>query len=411
MQKIPHIKRCLYETNNKRDFHNHINRKIPCNPNRLHNSIKKEKPIFCKICNKDFASEYSLLRHNKTYHIEINGDNNKQLINGNNNEQNNNNIEGNSNKQINTEINGNKNNNIQYDIQYDIQNQYNGPQINNSIIIQPIINIHPYEYNDINDLTLFEQYLSLTSRESPHSALLDNLNLDPNKSSYHNIHVGNPDKNIMKVHNGNKWIKEIMKIALGNIIDSKTVLIKMIFNKFRFFLNNKALYYIPRYYHYYGFRQHTQTYKNLMNYIKVYIHNNQNMDKKIDKNIPIDRNDKIFWALCKKFDWSEVEELITKMEELNIDFNDDLDKIKKQIISVQDKYKLKNFFKKFLKRIDYLIEDYKNNENSDSSYDENNSSSDSSFETSSKDSKNNDYSDSDTKNNDYSDSDSKNNDY
>ena len=43
-----------------------------------------------------------------------------------------------------------------------------------------------------------------------------------------------------------------------------------------------------------------------MNYIKVYIHNNQNMDKKIDKNIPLDRNNKIFWALSKKFNWPEV---------------------------------------------------------------------------------------------------------
>ena len=152
----------------------------------------------------------------------------------------------------------------------------------------------------------------------------------------------------------------------------------MIFNKFRFFLNNKALYHIPRYYYYYGFKQHTQMYKNLMNYIKVHIHNNRYMDKKIDKNIPSDRNDKIFWALSKNFDWPEIEELIIKMEEFNIDFNDDLDKIKKQIISIQDKYKLKNFFKKFLKRIDNLIEDFKNNENSDlSSNDDNISSSDS----------------------------------
>ena len=328
--------------------------------------------------------------------MEINGDNNKQLINGNDNEQNNNNIEGNNNKQINTDINGNGNNNTQYDIQTQNNNIETQNIINNPIIIQPIINIHPYEYNNINDLTLFEQYLSLTSKESPHSALLDNLNLDPNKPLYHNIHIGNPDKTIMKVHNGEKWIKEIMKIALGNIIDSKTVLIKMIFNKFRFFLNNKALYHIPRYYHYYGFRQHTQTYKNLMNYIKLYIHNNQNMDKKIDKNIPFDRNNKIYWALSKKFNWPEVEELIIKMEELNIDFNEDLDKIKKQIQNVQDKNKLKRFFKKFLERLDYLIEDYKNNENSDSSsYDENNSSSESSRESSLKDSKNNNY-DSDT---------------
>lgn len=362
--------KCNYQTNNKTHFNDHLNRKISCNINKQHKLIKNNNVHYCKMCNQYFSRKDSLTRHNKTYHNTGNENIINPKIVGSNNNLTQNNIETQNNAHDIKTLN-----NIQTQNNIETQNIINN---NGTIIIQPIINIHPYEYNDINDLTLFEQYLSLTSKESPHSALLDNLNLDPNKPSYHNIYIGNPDKNIIKVHNGDKWIKEIMKIALSNIIDSKTILIKMIFNKFRFFLNNKALYHIPRYYYYYGFKQHTQTYKNLMNYIKVHIHNNRYMDKKIDKNIPSDRNDKIFWALSKKFDWPEIEELIIKMEEFNIDFNDDLDKIKKQIIIIQDKYKLKNFFKKFLKRIDHLIEDFKNNENSDlSSNDDNISSSDS----------------------------------
>ena len=40
---------------------------------------------------------------------------------------------------------------------------------------------------DIDDLTIHEQYLVLTSKVSPYIALLDNLNFNPDKKKYHNI--------------------------------------------------------------------------------------------------------------------------------------------------------------------------------------------------------------------------------
>ena len=87
----------------------------------------------------------------------------------------------------------------------------------------------------VSGLTLFEQYLVISSEKSPHSGLVDHLNLNPEKTSYHNIHLGNLNKNTLDVHDGEKWIKEVMTNAISSLINTKTDLIKKIFNKFRCF--------------------------------------------------------------------------------------------------------------------------------------------------------------------------------
>lgn len=333
--------RCNYKTNNKRHYNDHLSRKIPCKKDKPHKLIKqnkylKEQSWICDKCDKYFSTKSSLTRHIKTLHKNIT--NRAKNIIGNNN------------------INGNNNNNNN-NVNNNIEKQ---KIINNQIInIQSVINVHPYQYNDINDLSLFQQYLSLTCKSSPHSELLFNLNLDPQKPSYHNIRLGNINKNIMDVHNGEKWVKEMVKIAINNIIDSKTILIKMIFNKFRFFLNKRALYHIPKYYHYYGFGHCQQTYKNLMNYIKIFLYNNRFMENKNTKKIPDDKNDPVFWALSKKFEWFEIEKIISKMEKLEINFDKNSYEIKQQLLKIIDKRpKLYNCFKKFLKHINILIDDF-----------------------------------------------------
>ncbi len=144
--------KCNYETTNKNHFTDHQNRKKPCDSVNPHKSIKNNKSDHCEICDMPFSRSDSLERHCKKFHPELvqkNKQKNIQTITGNKNIQINNN----------PQINGN-NNNI---------------NINTPIIIQPIIHIHPYEYNNINDLTLFEQYISLISSDTPHNALLDNL--------------------------------------------------------------------------------------------------------------------------------------------------------------------------------------------------------------------------------------------
>jgi len=296
------------------------------------------------MCKKKFTRDDSLKRHNKTFHAEFNGDHNKQ---------------------INMEAHGNHNI-ANVETQNNIQTQN---IINNPIIIQPVIHIHPYDYNGLNDLTLFEQYLSLASKDSPHSALLDHLNLNPNKPSYHNIYLGNLNKNHIDIHNGEKWIKEMMNNAVSDIIDSKSIIIKMIFDKFRCFLGNKALYHIPRYYHYYGFKKHYYFHKKLIQRIKIHLYNNRHASEMPNENIPENRKDKIFWALSKQFTWPEVENLLAKMEKLKIDLiGKDLNEIKQQILNIiKDKPKSKTLFKKFLKHLDYLIDDFKTNSDDDTS--------------------------------------------
>ena len=109
-----------------------------------------------------------------------------------------------------------------------------------------------------------------------------------------------------------------------------------------------------------------KAHKRLVQFLKVYIYNNRNMDKKINKDIPKNQSDKIFWALSKNFTWSEVEKLLTKMEESEIDFDENLEEIKQNIlIAIKKNTKLKKFFKKYLKRIDYFIDKFENSSESE----------------------------------------------
>ena len=181
------------------------------------------------------------------------------------------------------------------------------------------------------------------------------------------MYIGNPNKIYMEVYNGEKWIKEVMSIALSNIVDTKRILIGSIFNRFRFFLSNKATKLIPNAY-YYGFRENYFFHKKIVQHIKIHLNNNKNNEKTSNEDIPTDRNHEVFWALSKKFNWQEVEKLITTMDELNIDLDKDLSRIKQQIITIIDeKPKLKKIFKKLIKRIDYLINNFKKNDNDSSS--------------------------------------------
>ena len=326
-------KRCGYKTNNSHNFDAHLDRKIPCNINNRNKNIKDNKNVYCDKCNKAFSREDSLARHNKIFHVEINGnDNNLGQINGDDNKQ----IVGNHNNMIDT-------------------------QINNSIIIQPII--HSYDYRDLNDLTLFEQYLSLTSKDSPYTALLDHLNLNPAKPQYHNIKVSNLKINTIDVHDGQHWIKEIMKNALSNVVNSERIMIGMIFNRFRCFLSKKATQLIPKSY-YYGFVENYYFHKKMIDQIKVHLYNHRNIKNAVNEKIP-DENDPVFWALSKKFSWDDVSLLLTKMDKLEINLDKNLDNIKNQILDcTKEKPNLDNFFKKILKHINKLIDDFK--ESSDS---------------------------------------------
>lgn len=338
--------KCNYQTNNKNHFNDHLNRKISCTMQPANNKIIAKKENICKECNKTFSREDSLKRHNKTYHSNITGDkNNKININGDNN------------------IVNNTVNNIEN--QYNIENQNN---IETQIIIQPVI--HKYDYNDINDLTLFEQYLSLTSKTSPYTALLDNLNLNPTKPQYHNLSYKNINKDIMNVHDGNKWIKKLVKTAISNVIDSHGIMIRMIFNRFRIFLSNNATHLIPRAY-YYGAYDLNDLYfhKKVVKHIQLHLYNNRKMNQPgltagtTIEDIPDDIDDPVFWALSKQFNWNDVEILINKMDDLEINFNKSLDSIKNQIsLCTKNNPKMIKLFATLIRQINYHIDNFSKQE-------------------------------------------------
>lgn len=354
--------KCPYETNSKRNFEKHQNRKLPCWVNHTlvmkgkeKTQSKNETPAYCNICKHEFSTNSSLNRHNKNFHPN----NTIQLTNGS--------VIGNKNK-IKT-INSTTNN---------ITNNTNNiTNINNKIIIQPII-INKYDHDNINDLTLYEQYFCITSKDSPYIALIDHLNLNPKKPIYNNVVYKNIHKSTINVHNGYKWLIDLVSVVVPNIISSKQKLIRNIINRFRIFLTNEAISYagIP---YYDGFKHKHKS--NIVGAIKCHLYNEYLSDdiKQLSGPIPpCDPNDPVWWALDPKFNWKKVEKFLMICLDNNIDFNQNLDEIKECINNLSKKNStLHNFFKPYIRRINSMIkknkQDDSNSDFSDISFDESSS--------------------------------------
>ena len=314
---------CNYQTNNKQSFNNHINRKVSCSGNKqkLHgnaNKIVRQNPK-CEVCEQYFASNQSLVRHNKSQHATINGNHNNQTIN---------------------------------------ENCHN-----TNITINPTIIIHPFTTYDIFDLTIYEQYRTLSSEVSPYTSILDHYNLNPNRPQYHNMNLGNIKTNIMDVHDGTKWEKESIACVLNLLVPTHQDLIGALLNRFRIFINVNALKLIPLAI-YYGCAENLKYYKQIILSVKLHIYNNRHKDRALDLNIPEDENDKIFWAISKNFIWPEIEHLITELDKYKIDFDQNLGSIKNQILASEMKTTAKNdLYKKLIKRINNLITTFESNHN------------------------------------------------
>uniref|UniRef100_A0A6C0CAS4 C2H2-type domain-containing protein n=1 Tax=viral metagenome TaxID=1070528 RepID=A0A6C0CAS4_9ZZZZ len=348
---------CGYNAGNKSHLDRHMNKKKPCSPQSVHGNTKKiidlelsdteesdTESYPCEICNVSYRRKYHLKRHIEE--TEMHANNLQKIENSSNNT-----------------IHGNGNN-------VDIDNSIN------KTIISPTINImlntpHDYTYNNIDDLTLFEQYKSISSLDSPYSELLANLNFNPKKKEYHNIHYGDMHHGTAQVYVSTKKVEETIDTVLKNIICTKQNMIQLIFYRFRFFLSLKGVKKIP-YAIYYGHdpnkvnnRQHRVMYNQLMRHTKMYLFNNRNTNKNAnqndnDENIP-DDGDPFWWALSKNLVWSEVSAYITKMDKWNIDFTQDLYDIKIQLLSCINNKKSKlTFFAKLLKRLNYFINNFEN---------------------------------------------------
>ena len=364
-------KKCGYVTKYKSHYNDHINRELPCNPNKIHGNIKEfiltnkndkktketiqydtpdsnisEKKHTCTICNMSFSRKDSLRRHlheSETHKNNIKHNNTKTKIIGDNN------TSTNIHKQIiNTD-------NV-------INNIDNSTTNNINVILPP--QIHNYCYNNINDLSLFEQYLlfsyNISIDSTPYTSLLDYLNFNPDKPQYHNINYKNINKNIFDIYNGREWILGTATI-IEKLVFSQRILLCSIFNKFRIFLGRRS--HLFGIIHLYNGLHCGNEYKKMHNDIKMHLYNKRNMNQLdyTDENIPKNRDHLIWKSLSKTFEWNEVISFITKFDELGISFDDNLDRIKINLEKCIDKSKkMRIFFEKLIKRINFFIYEHLN---------------------------------------------------
>lgn len=339
--------KCGYCTNEEHHLRDHHNSKKGCDPNKIHGKIKKTVNIndipelkakieeqqsrmkklkekekidnhTCHICNRYFKRPDNLKRHYETdshmENVKIHGNNNTITNNSNN-----------TNVKINLAINGPVN-------------------INNPTII------HKYTHYDINDLTLFQQYLICThniySDNTPYEIMMTYLNFSPDKHQYHNFKYPDIKKATVKVYEDAWFTKNISVIE--NIISNQHGQLCLIYNKFRIFLGRRACTYNLKYL--YDGLECSNEHKSLFRKIKCHMYNNRKIQN--ESNEPSQQDEIIWKSLSKSFDWEEVVAYIIKMNEIGVDFNQNLKNIRQKILSYKEH---KKFFKKLIKRLDILI--------------------------------------------------------
>ena len=267
---------CGYNPDNKQAFYLHMRRKTPCRPGNSNKRIISTADIRCKICDREFTMVSTLKNHFATFHPD---------------------------------------------------QDYN---------CEKVI-IHPYQYNNINDLTLHEQYLCISSDSSPYNALLDNLNFS--KPAYNNIHLGHLRGNLIDVYNGKKWIKAPMKETLINIILSKMKIIVVLYDKFKWFFREEATKTILQSY-LFGLELH----KELIADVKLHLYNKNE-----------EESDEIYWAL-NNFTWEEVEYLLTEMDAADLNYRASAPIMKEQVEDLRatnEDFRMKS--NKLIDAIDVII--------------------------------------------------------
>ena len=319
---------CPFFTNVQGRYIAHINKKGICRPNVLHRGVKLDKSHICEKCNISYSTSSNLNRHIKKYHPK-----------------------GTVIKKGNNKINNNGNNNTN--------------KIDNSINVTNIINnyfnIHDFDYYNAKDLKLFEQYRFLIAIPTPHIVLLDTFNLNPNEPKYHNIHYSNYKSSSINFVKDNKWdTGEAMNI-FNKMIISGTELFRIVYNRFRIFFSNNARNYIPGFY-FKGFcinnnkiaaciRKHL--YKNKLKTQKNIVRTEKHID---NEDIPNDRNDRFFWALHMNFFWDEIKQFFIISDEIEINFNADLNSIKDELIEKNLNFQsCEKLYNKVIKHIDHII--------------------------------------------------------
>ena len=320
--------KCDYVTDRKSRMDDHI-ASGKCKKGQLHGNIKQKEFPACNKCGDKFTTQKLLDKHIIENHtqITIKNGNNKTTNNG----------------KINKLINKNTINTI------------NNNNTNITINIHPVI--HSYKYFDINDMSVFEQYLAFTSTVSPYVGILDNLNLNPNKPSYHNMKITNKRENYMTVYDGVKWTNATKDATLSTIMSSENNTFLKLCYKFIIFLKDD---YLQDYKQSYDPKPASELFREIQESMHKNIYETTKFNNRINMIIP-GEDDPIWRPLDKNFVWAEIEMILTKLDELGIHFSIIKDDSVRYIgvkhitnsidRAMQKDPKLKPIFKKFLKQL------------------------------------------------------------
>jgi len=307
--------------------------------------IVTSKKFKCQICDKEFGRKYHCNRHYNDVHVNKT---NMSAIKNSTNGQ-----DGHDNSMTNMAQCHNATTTKSHNT-----NNYNNCNISTS----PIIIINNYLHYDINDLTLFEQYLvfccDTTRNDNVYKTLMDLLNFNPNKPEYNNIKYPNKKSKDINVIVDNKWFYETINI-IENILDSQRRSINVIFNKFRIFLGRRATIYSMKCL--YDGLKISEEHKELKYQLKLHINNrSKNPPTSIsDENLFLDPKHKIWDSLSKSLTWKDVVFYINKLELIKTDFSRNLTDIMTHI----EKYLINNpdetsSFNLLISRIEILAYEY-----------------------------------------------------
>lgn len=296
-----------------------------------------QKVFKCPICNQQFPRKFNRDRHYNDVHINKTTKKSTKI------EQLKNGQDGHDNVMTNTTQchNPNKSHNItdSHNI-IDSQNtisavtdSHNTINYNNcNFISSPPM--HSYLHYDINDLTLFEQYLVFychtTQCDNIYKTLMNLLNFNPNKPEYHNIIYSNIKSSNMRVFDGNRWILQTAG-TIEYIVETQRTLLHFIYNKFRIFIGRRSVIYAIKYL--YDGLTISDKHKELIRQMKLHIYNKTkyNDTLTIDENVLFKSDHEIWDALSKSFTWKDVVFYIDKLESINVDFSHNLSKIRDHI--------------------------------------------------------------------------------
>lgn len=226
--------------------------------------------------------------------------------------------------------------------------------------------LYAFDFYHTRNLTFFEQYSILTSKESPYIAMLDYFNLNPSKPSFHNMKLDSKNAKQIDVYDGEKWIKLDIKEALKNIIKSQRRCLFGMLKCFRFFFDN-------------GSRQiiignccfdaaeDSEKYEIIARCIMDHLCDNRDNKKSLPDQAPIEavhitKENSIHWALHDNFTWQDVYQLQSSLKNENIDICLD----KEKIIDLLTKSGLANKspFSKFIRHIKEITPKICNNQTS-----------------------------------------------